>query len=472
MTANPYDEVPYANHPFAHTHPDRLATVAILHGLDPPDPFHARVMELGCGAGANLLAMAAATPGIRAVGVDLAQGPVEAARRAAAAVPLTNVEFHQGDVRELTTAPWGAFGYFVAHGLYSWIPDDARDALLATIAAGLAPGGVAYVSFNAQPGGYFRRLLRDAGLWHARGIEDPLARAGKAQELYRFLAEQRATDADTYGAVLAKSLPPLVDSPLWRLVHDDLSEHWHPSWFAEFAEHAAAHGLAYVGEADLSGLHGEALPDGIEEKVWALAEGDRIAFETYCDLLTGRPFRQSMLCRAGEPVHADPSPERAQRLYWAARPDSEPLEVGLVADAFAVLDRERPHAVSFAALHAELGGEPEALGAALLDGFRRERLVPHAGPLRAAREPGERPVVSPLARWQATQGPEMTSLAYRSIRMEEPAARALVALLDGTRDRAAIRADLYERTGLELTAADLDTNLTALARLFLLEPGQ
>ena len=81
-------------------------------------------------------------------------------------------------------------------------------------------------------------------------------------------------------------------------------------------------------------------------------------------------------------------------------------------------------------------------------------------------------VASPLARWQATQGPEMTSLAYRSIRMEEPAARALVELLDGTRDRAAIRAELYERTGLELSPADLDTNLTALARLFLLEPGQ
>jgi SAM-dependent methyltransferase len=471
MTANPYDAIPYGNHPFAHTHPDRLATVAILHGLDPPDPFHARVMEIGCGAGANLLAMAAATPGIRAVGVDLAQAPVETAQQAAAAIPLTNVEFRRLDVRELTTAPYGAFGYIVCHGLYSWVPEDARDALLATIAATLEPNGIAYVSFNAHPGGYFRRLLRDAGLWHARGIEDPLARAGKAQELYRFLAEQRATEADTYGAVLAKSLPPLIGSPLWRLVHDDLAEHWHPTWFAEFAEHAAAHGLNYVGEADLSGLRGEALPDGVEEKVWALAAGDRIAFETYCDLLTGRPFRQSMLCRSGAPVTTQPSPERARRLYWAARPDAEPLEVGLVADAFAVLDRERPHAVAFAALHDELGGDPQALAIALLDGFRRERLVPHAGPLRAARDPGERPVASPLARWQATQGPEITSLAYGSIRIEEAAARTLVTLLDGTRDRAAIRMTLHERTGLDLTESDLDTNLTALARLFLLEPA-
>ncbi len=36
----------------------------------------------------------------------------------------------------------------------------------------------------------------------------------------------------------------------------------------------------------------------------------------------------------------------------------------------------------------------QALAEALLDGFRRERLMPHAGPLRAAHEPGDRVQVS------------------------------------------------------------------------------
>ena len=39
MIANVYDEVRYSNYPYAQTHPDRLATVAALHGLSPPDPF-------------------------------------------------------------------------------------------------------------------------------------------------------------------------------------------------------------------------------------------------------------------------------------------------------------------------------------------------------------------------------------------------------------------------------------------------
>src|ERR1044072_777143 len=121
-----YDQVRYSNFPYAQTHPDRLATVAILHGLEPPDPFRARVLEIGCGAGGNLMAMAAATPGISAVGVDLASAPLEGGRAIAADVGVGNVELRQGDVRELTDGSLGAFDYIVAHGVYGWIPADAR----------------------------------------------------------------------------------------------------------------------------------------------------------------------------------------------------------------------------------------------------------------------------------------------------------------------------------------------------------
>ena len=145
-------------------------------------------------------------------------------------------------MRDLAGGALGEFDYIVAHGLYGWIPQDARDALLATIDASLAPDGIAYVSYNAQPGGYFRRMLRDAGLLARarRRPGDELARAEKAQELYKFLKEQRVTTADTYGALLEREVPVLADGPLYRLVHDDLSEFWHPLWFAEFAAHAAA----------------------------------------------------------------------------------------------------------------------------------------------------------------------------------------------------------------------------------------
>ncbi len=471
MPDNAYDAVRYSNYPYAQTHPDRLATVAILHGLEPPDPYTARVLEIGCGAGGNLMAMAAATPGIQAVGVDLAAGPIDDGRAVIAEVGLANVELRQGDVRDLADGALGEFDYIVAHGVYGWIPADARDALLATICASLTPDGIAYVSYNAQPGGYFRQMLRDAGLWHARNVDpgDELARAAKAQELFTFLKEQRVTTADTYGALLEREVPILADGPLYRLVHDDLSEFWQPLWFADFAAHAASHDLDYVGEADLYSLRTEMLPEGVEPELWKLAGGDRIAFENYTDLLTARHFRQSVLCRAGADIAAAPEARRTERLHWAVRLQAEPLEVGLVADVFAELDRYRPRTLGFAELRERLDADSDALAAALLDGFRRERLIPHAGPLQAASEAGEHPTASRLARWQAAHGPELTSLAYTTVRMEEPAARLLITLLDGTRDRAAIRAELRAQTGIELSDEDLDSNLHELARLFLIE---
>ncbi len=313
-------------------------------------------------------------------------------------------------------------------------------------------------------------MLRDVGHWHARDADGELAVAEKAQELYKFLKQHRVTTADPYGALLEREVPALADGPLYRLVHDDLGEFWHPLWFADFAAHAGRHGLGYVGEADLYGLRtGDAAR---RRRARALAarrrRPDRVREPQRPD--DRRHFRQSLFGHADKPADVDPAPERTARLHWAVRPSAEPLEVGLVSDVFAVLDERRPRTLSFAELQERLGADPAALGEALLDGFRRERLIPHGGPLGIASEPGERPRVSSLARWQAARGPDITSLVYTTVRMEEPAARLLITLLDGTRDRAAIRAELRERAGLDLSEADLDNNLVELTRLFLMEP--
>jgi SAM-dependent methyltransferase len=473
MTRTVYDEVRYSNFPYAQTHPGRLATVATLHGMAPPDPFTGRVLEVGCGAGGNLLALAAATPGVHALGIDLAATAIDEATEIARSSGLSNVSFAVGDVRNLTDGQLGTFDYIVAHGLYAWVPADAREALLALIASHLSENGLAYVSYNAHPGGHFRRMLREMGEWYARDVSDPVDRAVKARDLYRFLRDQRMTEADVYGAVLERELPALSDAPIWRLVHDDLSEFWEPVWFADFMTHAGAHGLGYVGEADLYGLRTEVqIPGGVEDDAWAFVGGDRTAFEQLTDILTNRHFRQSVLCRedAGAVVQATPSPAAAAGLWWAAREAAEGVpDAGVAREAFLELDRERPHSLAFAELLDRLGCGAAELGEALIAGVRSEHLLPHAGPLSGAADAGERPVASPLARYQASRGSDITSLTYATIHMEEPAARLLITLLDGTRDRAAIRAELHSRTGLELTEEDLDNNLRELAKLFLLE---
>ena len=105
------------------------------------------------------------------------------------------------------------------------------------------------------------------------------------------------------------------------------------------------------------------LPAGVEPQVWNLADGDRIAFENLSDLLIGRHFRQSIVCHAGGPeATVEALPERTMGLHWAVRPNAEPLEVGLTADAFRVLDQQRPRAVSLRDAAGAARGRARATG--------------------------------------------------------------------------------------------------------------
>src|SRR5689334_23713604 len=116
-----YDEIPYTSFPHSPSHPDQLATVAFLHGLDPPAVANCRALELGCGTGTNLLGMAYGLPHARLVGIDLAHSAIEQARREVRALGLSNVEFHAADVRDMSARGLGEFDYVIAHGLYAWI---------------------------------------------------------------------------------------------------------------------------------------------------------------------------------------------------------------------------------------------------------------------------------------------------------------------------------------------------------------
>lgn len=65
-----YDQTPYVSYPYAQTHPDRLAVIAAVHGLGSADVRRARVLELGCCSGGNLIPMAEQLPDATFVGLD------------------------------------------------------------------------------------------------------------------------------------------------------------------------------------------------------------------------------------------------------------------------------------------------------------------------------------------------------------------------------------------------------------------
>ena len=201
--AEAYSRVPYPGLAFPQTHPDRLALLATLHGLDPAPPDAARVLEVGCADGLNLVAMAGHAPGLHAAGFDLVDPAL--GRQAAAELGLANVELEQGDL--LDARDRGEFDYVVAHGVYGWVPAPARDALMALIARALAPHGVAFVSYNALPG---RAHAHDA----ARDGAAP-RRRGRRRRRARSPAGASSTASSPRGPRTARTPTARCSPPSW-----------------------------------------------------------------------------------------------------------------------------------------------------------------------------------------------------------------------------------------------------------------
>ena len=110
---------------------------------------------------------------------------------------LSNVEFHQMDVMEMSAEKFGKFDYIIAHGLYSWIPAFVREKVLALCREMLAENGIGYVSYNAYPGAHHRQMVQKMMSFHTRDTSEPMEKVGKAISFLAFLCEH-ATEKEVY----------------------------------------------------------------------------------------------------------------------------------------------------------------------------------------------------------------------------------------------------------------------------------
>ena len=148
---SPYDELPYPRLAFAQSHPNHLGAIGCLFGANPTPPSRARILELGCAQGGNLLPMAVGLPSAELVGLDFSQRQIDDGKATRDECGITNARLLQANLLEVDDS-WGQFDYIIAHGVYSWIPDPVREHLLRLAVRLLAPAGIFYVSYNCLPG--------------------------------------------------------------------------------------------------------------------------------------------------------------------------------------------------------------------------------------------------------------------------------------------------------------------------------
>jgi methyltransferase-like protein/trans-aconitate methyltransferase len=302
-----YDAVPYESLAFPQSAPGHLAAIAHLLGLDVPDVSTARVLEIGCSSGGNLVPFAAQHPEARAVGIDLSQVHVDQGRQKVTALDLDNLELLQGDIAEIDLNARAPFDFVICHGVYSWVPDSVQDAILATTKSLLAPEGIAYISYNTYPGWKAKEIVRDAMLMRGGARGNPAEKLLFARGMIDFLEGVAQPDS-----VLSKALADFKETASttqdYYLLHEYLETFNQPCYFLEMLQRAGDQGLGYLAEAlphiMFPAMYGPDVAGPLLEE----CGHSQVLVEQYLDFVVNRTFRQTLF------VHADRAPQIQYRL--------------------------------------------------------------------------------------------------------------------------------------------------------------
>ena len=262
------------------------------------------MLELGCGEGMNLLPLAERLPQSEFVGMDLSAAQIAVAEEARVACGLTNARFLCADLRDFEPE---TFDYIIAHGVYSWVPDDVKDRLLAICTRALAPGGVAYVSFSTLPGWALLGGMRAFLLAETARDTTPAGQLEHTRRILETLATCLVEQPGSYAGIIREAVDDMLRKPPDLLFHDDLAAVNDPCTFLDFTAHAARHGLHYLGEAHYASMPFEHVPAPMRAALVEL-DLDFLRTQQFMDVLFQRWLRSSLLVR-GEPTTRSPNPD-------------------------------------------------------------------------------------------------------------------------------------------------------------------
>jgi trans-aconitate methyltransferase/methyltransferase-like protein len=474
-----YDATPYVSAPHVRQQPARMAAAALWFGLTAPPAATARVLEIGCALGGHIIPLAAVWPKAQFVGVDLSPAQIEAGRARVERLGLANIALRALSLDEIGSGD-GAFDFIICHGVFSWIAEPLRETLLRVVAERLAPEGVAAISFNVLPGWRLFQIARDSMFLHARLNGESSARTRRASELFDLLSEE-SNDGKTYGRFWRDEARRMAAEGEAYIEHEIFEEDNAPLAFSDFCSALDRHGLAYLGECNVSANSEDSIAPAGAASIRALAQGDDRAREQYIDIFSGRAFREALVVHAGRsgavrrelprdrldafhfvpPLNLTVRPPSADEPVWRVGDDDEgiAIEDEAVASAIGRLADRLPRSSRLEDIAPATATEPR-VREGVADALARLTAFGHCAissePVMCATRLAERPVASRLAASDARVGAATTSLRHETVRLE-PLQRLFLPLLDGTRTRDDLldhALNLAERGALKIAGPD------------------
>src|SRR5262245_54756916 len=491
-----YEAHPYESRPISASDISRIETLGLLFGMTPAPADSCRVLELGCAAGANMIAMADRFPLSEFVGVDLAPSQIAEGQRAIDALHMPNVKLTAMSIADIGEE-FGTFDYIVCHGVYSWVPAAVQDAILRVCSSHLNPNGLAYVSYNTFPGWRVRGMVREMIMYHDDPSLPAAERIARGRELVEVLAAVESGPLTVHTATLREELDVLRSITDTHFMHEQLEPFNEPVYFAEFAKRAANKGLQYLAESPLATSTNRRPP--WLKKLLGDGEPDPIRLQQYFDFARGRTFRCSILRHTATPALRDPTPSAVQRLYVAGRAVPGPADEApateaappsgassfrsqdrvtvttnnpIVIAALTILFEERPRYLGFGDLHersrARLQGMnlredvlgPDMLAGALLECALSGLVELSRCSSRAVSEVTDRPVALRLARHRAATSTVVPNAHHYTIEVAD-IERFVLVCLDGTRTKTEVVSAVEEAIstgGLVSSGGDVPTH--------------
>lgn len=461
-----YDAVPYPSYPYARSHPNNLGAIARLLGLNPPVLSDCRVLELGCASGGNLIPMAVGLPNATFVGIDLSSLQIADGNDTIRNLGLKNVALIAKSILEFND-PDREFDYIICHGVYSWVPSDVQRWILEICRENLAPNGIAFVSYNTQPGWHLRGVVRNILSFHADRYSDdsPSERIARSRELLSFLAQNALSPESAYVKLLKEQEDLLRRHSDAYLFHEHLEEHNEPVWFLDFCDRVHESGLRYLGDAEFGSMVASTtFPERVEKELDRISS-ELLIQEQYMDFLRNRSFRQSLLCHSSLTPNYDVGLDRIQRVQISStlRCDDEHqpfvdavfandeglrlrTDSDLIYSTMLALSSVWPRAISFDdlvdrtehLLQRVLSSQDcQKIATSLLSTysqFHGTAVQFHLESPPVAVGVSLKPHAHALARYQASHNKQIASLRHDVVACT-PFDRHLIPLLDGTRDR-------------------------------------
>ena len=294
-----YDELTYKSAAFAQSSPYKLEACATLLGINPPPCKNAKVLEIGCSFGGNLIPFAVNNENARVVGIDLSGEQIRRGQEIVKEIGLQNLELIHGDICEFKSDE--KFDYIIAHGVFSWVPDFVKEAILRVVRENLSQNGVAFISYNVYPGWKTKDVVRDLMLLAAKDKENTEEKLKAAKEaLLVFKEFLLSMDNENYKKkmpieMLLFWIDTILDKSDFYVAHEFLEDINDPFYFKDFNAMLVKNDLSYLCECTLEDIF---VPDLGMNKADSYKNDkfkDRIDLEQFMDIANNKVFRQSLI---------------------------------------------------------------------------------------------------------------------------------------------------------------------------------